>query len=99
MVLSIYDSDGSVSRRKRTATNRLIVAACLRNAAIARELRPTQHPSRQQKAIVEQSMVPLDLPAVITGIRTATRQHSQEPSSCFWPCLRRAPVISSDLIQ
>jgi hypothetical protein len=49
MVLSIYDSDGSVSRRKRTATNRLIVAACLRNAAIARELQPSVTPRAGNK--------------------------------------------------
>jgi hypothetical protein len=81
MVLSIYDSDGSVSRRKRTATNRLIVAACLRNAAIARELQPNVTPERQQKAVVKQSMVPLDLPAVkrVSALRrdSIVRGHSR----------------------
>jgi hypothetical protein len=38
----IYDHDGSVSCRKRAERNELIVAACLRNAAVEQELKPEE---------------------------------------------------------
>jgi hypothetical protein len=45
----VYDRDGSVSCRKRTEIKELIVAACLRNAAIEQKPQPTVTPEAETK--------------------------------------------------
>ena len=42
----IYDRDGSVSCRKRAERNELIVAACLRNAAVEQRPKPEEEVKR-----------------------------------------------------